>query len=139
MKITPHFELEEFAQPARHGFPAESYPEEWIRSRLRPLCECLEVIRETIGKPILITSGYRSKPYNVAIGGAKNSQHTHGKAADITAIGMSARDLWATILDLSEQGKIDRLRGLGKYPGFVHVDIRQSIRLVKWYGARVGN
>lgn len=42
-----------------------------------------EPIRVHFNKPIHISSGYRSKELNAAIGGAKNSQHTKGQAIDI--------------------------------------------------------
>ena len=47
--------------------------------------ECLDKVRELWGKPIGVTSGYRSAELNRAVGGAKNSQHLRGEAADITA------------------------------------------------------
>ena len=49
--------------------------------------ECLDKVRELWGKPIGVNSGYRSAELNRAVGGAKNSQHTKGEAADITAGG----------------------------------------------------
>ena len=44
----------------------------------------LNPAREALGKPIYITSGYRSPQLNKAVGGASNSQHVTGEAADIT-------------------------------------------------------
>ena len=49
--------------------------------------ECLDKVRELWGKPIGVNSGYRSPELNRSVGGAKNSQHTKGEAADITAGG----------------------------------------------------
>lgn len=46
--------------------------------------ECLDKVREMWGKPIGVNSGYRSYELNKAVGGAKNSQHLRGEAADIT-------------------------------------------------------
>lgn len=46
--------------------------------------ECLDKVRELWGKPIGVNSGYRSAELNRAVGGAKNSQHLRGEAADIT-------------------------------------------------------
>lgn len=46
--------------------------------------ECLDKVRELWGKPIGVNSGYRSPELNRAVGGAKNSQHLKGEAADIT-------------------------------------------------------
>jgi hypothetical protein len=42
-----------------------------------------EPIRVQLNKPIYISSGYRSKALNAAIGGSKTSQHTKGEALDI--------------------------------------------------------
>ena len=43
----------------------------------------LDKLRDEWGRPIVVTSGYRCKELNVAIGGARNSQHLKGQAADI--------------------------------------------------------
>ena len=45
----------------------------------------LDPIRSLYGKPIYVNSGFRSEKLNELVGGAKNSQHLQGKAADITA------------------------------------------------------
>lgn len=44
----------------------------------------LDPLRELWGGPITVTSGYRSKELNKAVGGVSNSHHTLGCAADIT-------------------------------------------------------
>ncbi len=138
MKITEHFSLDEFKQPERHGCPEVAYPAEWVPDRLTPLCTVLEAIRAFFGKPITILSGYRSPAYNTAVGGKKASQHLQGKAADITVEGVSAADVHEAILKLHKQGKI-KLGGLGKYPGFTHVDVRDGQRLARWDGQRTEN
>lgn len=46
--------------------------------------KCLDPIREAWGKPIGVNSGYRCRRLNEAVGGATNSQHLKGEAADIT-------------------------------------------------------
>lgn len=45
----------------------------------------LDPVRETWGKPIRVNSGFRSPVLNKAVGGAPDSQHVKGEAADITA------------------------------------------------------
>lgn len=56
------------------------------QANLRLLVEkILDPLREMYGKPIKVNSGYRSKLVNAAVGGAKNSDHLYGFAADITA------------------------------------------------------
>lgn len=47
----------------------------------------LDPLREAYGKPIVVTSGYRSVKLNRAVGGASKSQHTAGQAADIRSVG----------------------------------------------------
>jgi uncharacterized protein YcbK (DUF882 family) len=51
----------------------------------------LQKVRNIIKKPIIITSAYRSKAYNAAIGGAPKSQHLTASAVDSHAIGMDLR------------------------------------------------
>jgi len=139
VRITPHFDSGEFAQPARHGFSRCLYPEEWIESRLRPLCEQLEIIRAAVGAPVQILSGYRSKEYNVRINGAKKSRHMTGEAADIRTARETTTCLHETILRLCNGSALSLVRGLGFYErgGFVHVDIRPSERLARWTGGRM--
>ena len=43
----------------------------------------LDRLRSGWGRPIIVTSGYRCKELNAAVGGARNSQHLKGQAADI--------------------------------------------------------
>src|SRR5262249_32140175 len=138
-QITTHFRLSEFDQPSRHGFPRVPYPERWIAMRLRPLCDALEVIRDALGgKPVHILSGYRTPPYNRAVGGEPQSQHMVGRAADIIVDGWAAEAVHATVLRLFRDGKIE-IGGLGLYPDFVHVDVRkpqQDGHLAQWTGIR---
>ena len=91
----------------------------------------LQILRDYIGKPISINSGYRSQEYNASIGGAKNSQHIMGRAADIVVKGMSPLAVHTTIELLIEKG--DMLQGgLGLYDSFVHYDIRGT--KARWDG-----
>ncbi len=94
MRLSKHFTLDEFtfSQTAiRQGL--DNTPDESHIEHMRALClNVLEPLRTLIGKPIQITSGYRSPKVNAAIGGSKHSQHIVGKAADIVcpAIGTLA-------------------------------------------------
>lgn len=45
----------------------------------------LDRLRSEWGRPIIVTSGYRCKELNAAVGGARNSQHLKGQAADIVS------------------------------------------------------
>lgn len=59
----------------------------------------LQPIREQIGKPIKISSGYRSPAVNASVGGSTNSDHCRGQAADIEIAGMANGDLAKWIKD----------------------------------------
>lgn len=133
MRLTSHFSLAEFA--CKDGTP---YPSKWIDSRLRPLCTMLENLRMHLKTRLRIVSGFRTEVYNRHIGGARKSQHTKGTAADIVAIGIAPAELHEAILWLYDNDTIvsRTLGGLGRYPGFVHVDIRRTSRLVRWSGSR---
>src|SRR6185312_6386314 len=81
--VSEHFTLAEF-----HSHDGVAYPSQWIESRLRPLVTVLEKLRAALGgAPITIVSGYRSPSHNTAVGGAKQSQHMEGRAADIQVSG----------------------------------------------------
>jgi hypothetical protein len=85
MKLSEHFDLGEFTRSdyaKRNGIKNMPNPEQ--TDNLRELCvNVLEPIRKHFQIPILISSGFRSKELNNAIGGAKNSQHVSGEAVDI--------------------------------------------------------
>lgn len=53
----------------------------------------LDPLREYMGCPIYVTSGYRCKELNSKVGGEPTSQHMKGEAADITIAGATTRDL----------------------------------------------
>jgi len=130
-----YFHLREFAQHERHGYKAKPYPEKWIETRLDPLVrEVLDPIRGRWGGGILVTSAYRSLGYNKAVGGAWRSQHRFGRAVDIRPLNGTALELHKMILRMVKDGELPRLKGLGKYKDFVHVDIRPGERLKRWVG-----
>ena len=91
----------------------------------------LQCIREHFGKPVHITSGYRTAAHNAAVGGSKSSQHLLGRAADFYVEGVDV----ATVADYAEKLLPDR-GGIGRYPkdakhpkrstGWVHIDTRAN-------------
>lgn len=58
---------------------------ETLKTMIITACKVFEPVRRHFGKPILVTSFYRSPELNKVIGGAKNSQHVKGEAIDIKA------------------------------------------------------
>lgn len=135
--VTEHFCAHEFDQPARYGLPGAPYPREWIVSRLLPLCRMLERLRTVLGdRHIRILSGYRTPPYNARIGGAPHSQHMAGTAADIVVQDLLPHDVFHEVERLLTLGDLQLVRGVGRYPGFTHLDIRRVPRVVWWDGVR---
>lgn len=82
----------------------------------------LQVLREALGLPIHINSGYRSPAHNKKVGGAANSMHMRGMAADITVLGKSPAQVHGKIKELIAAGKMQN-GGLKQYPTFVHYDV----------------
>ena len=83
MKYFTLSELTYSATARQRGIRNE--PDETQRENLRKLVEnLLDPIRERWGKPIFVTSGFRSPELNKAVGGVRNSEHLTGCAVDIT-------------------------------------------------------
>lgn len=108
--LTPNFQLSEFV---RDVDPLPPLP---IIQNLFRLANRLQVVRDLLGKPIHINSGYRTPKHNEEVGGKPNSQHLSGCAADIVISGMPAKAVQEYLKHWSG--------GLGHYAGFTHVDIR---------------
>jgi lysozyme family protein len=80
----------------------------------------MQRLRDLLGKPVHITSGYRCPTHNRAVGGATNSQHLYGNACDIVVDGLKAREVY----DIAD--KMQVFNGIGKYVSFTHVDSRKE-------------
>ena len=83
MKLSRHFELEEFLvseSAARLGI--SNIPGPGIHLKLERLAETMDEVRDLLGYPVIITSGYRSEALNRAVGGVHTSDHIKGLAAD---------------------------------------------------------
>lgn len=83
----------------------------------------LQEFRDKVGLPLDISSGFRCRSHNEKIGGAENSLHTLGMAADIscpdnlTALQMA---------EIAESIKVFREGGIGIYKSWLHVDVRKA-------------
>lgn len=88
MKLTPHFTMAELtASTTAQRLGIDNTPPPELLPRLVLTAEMLERIRDTLKAPIIITSGYRGRQVNAAVGGVTSSDHTQGHAADIVAPG----------------------------------------------------
>lgn len=105
-RLSEHFVLSEVA--SKDGAPLV---------KVHPaLILLLENVRRHFGQPVIVSSGYRTPDHNRAIGGAKDSVHMKGMAADIVVRG---------VMPLDVQNYLERLDigGLGRYTAFTHVDV----------------
>jgi uncharacterized protein YcbK (DUF882 family) len=117
---SPHFSERELA--CHHCGVSRVIPE---------LVAVLEAIREVVGRPLIVRSAYRCPEYNAAAGGAPDSQHVHGRAADISVLGMTARELYRIAAE------VPGVKGLGVDDAgdYLHVDVRERETLARWcYG-----
>jgi len=77
----------------------------------------LQKLRDVVGR-LSITSGYRCKKHNKAVGGSSRSQHLLGTATDLVPHNYSILDLFNFVNPI--------FKGVGKYKTFIHVDSREG-------------
>lgn len=92
------------------------------------LIAALEVLRRLAGCPLIVTSGYRCKKHNAEAGGAKDSQHLKGMAADVKAKNLTPLELFALAV------QIPAIKGVGLYKNWVHIDVRKAKKRALWQG-----
>lgn len=91
------------------------------------LVSVLQNIRAHFGKPVTITSAYRTAAHNKKVGGVSDSMHLYGAAADIKVKDVSPRQA-AQYAEKLLTGK----GGIGVYETFVHIDVRPT--KARWNG-----
>ncbi|MFA5345830.1 MAG: D-Ala-D-Ala carboxypeptidase family metallohydrolase [Candidatus Omnitrophota bacterium] len=116
MKLSKNFVLNEFACKDGSNQIMIDYQ----------LITLLQQLRDTLGKSVRITSGYRTASYNKKCGGISTSHHLTGKAADIRVSGLSP-------LELAKAADRIGFKGIGVYPTFTHVDVVGSVTGKKIY------
>jgi zinc D-Ala-D-Ala carboxypeptidase len=95
MQLSPNFSLEELTRSeaaARGGW--DNTPNDQELENLKRLAALLQDVKAAVGgKPVMINSGFRSKPVNDAVGSKDSSQHRLGCAADLRVPGMTPRQV----------------------------------------------
>lgn len=81
----------------------------------------LQSIRSHFGAAVTINSAYRTPQYNAKVGGAAQSQHCYGTAADITVKGKTPAQVAAYARSIMPDWG-----GVGIYDTFTHVDVREA-------------
>jgi len=99
---------------------------EYLKMNMKIL-NAIQMIREHFGKPITVTSAYRSKSYNKAVGGSSKSQHILGNAIDF-----KVKDTSATIVNnyIKDNWRQLGIRGLELNKSWTHIDCRKGDSLV---------
>ncbi len=122
-QLSPHFHAREFR--SRDG---AEHPIDPI------LIEMLETLRADLGgHPVTVTSGYRSPEHNRRVGGAKNSYHVRGMAADIRVANKTPQQVYdAAVRLFPRHGGIGLYRRNNANGGWVHVDSRPTS--ARWTG-----
>jgi len=123
MKLSEHFSLDELTlseTAARKGL--DNTPDAKTKDNLIRLASTLERIRALVGKPVNISSGYRSPEVNKAVGGSATSSHVKGLAADINVPGMKPAALAAII----KSSDIIYDQVILEYDRWVHIGLSES-------------
>ena len=106
-----YFKLEEFDSPDELGSGCNMSQE---------ILSMLDAARKIYGKPMRITSGFRTKTHNKKVGGVESSSHLKGLAADIAC--SESIDRFDMIRALLEVG----FKRIGVAGTFIHVDIDKN-------------
>lgn len=140
MNLSEHFTLDELTlsqTAARRGISNVPSPE--VIDELRKLCVyVLQPLRHSLKSPIVISSGYRSPELNRAVGGAKESDHTFGRAADISVPGLATHLLCRHMVGMHLPFK----QLIDEFGAWVHVSIElgsQEPRRQTLTARRAGN
>lgn len=126
--LTKNFTLEELTHSSTAIIKKiDNSPNEDEYQNLIKLAAMLQIIRDYYGQPIIVSSGFRCKKLNKAVGGASNSDHLFGCAADISSASNSKIDnkkLFDLICSLIANEKIE-LRQLidEKEYSWIHLSI----------------
>lgn len=121
MQLSKNFHLSELIvsqTAARHGL--NNKPNVQAQKNLDRLCDTiLQPLRDALGQPIIVTSGYRSPEVNRRVGGSATSAHCYGCAADIHVPGMTSDQLMKKIHSL----KLPVDQVIEEFGQWVHVGI----------------
>lgn len=120
--LSPHFTLEELTITSTG---IDNTPSASIITNLTLLATTLEAIRTLLGKPIQVTSAYRSTRVNNAVRGAGNSSHLYGLAADIKVVGMTPIEVCTAI----KNSGISIDQCILEFDNWTHIGIRDNPKM----------
>ena len=132
MLLTPHFSIEELCVTTNKDFKKKNLEEGQKQlGKMYMLAGFAERVREIVGAPMTITSGYRCPALNKAVGGATSSQHKVGEAIDFKCKGLSNESIACKIAssDLKFQQLIIEHSGKSAW---VHVSIGSKREVLRY-------
>lgn len=93
----------------------------------------LQALRDRLGRPMIVTSGYRSPEWNRKVGGAKHSMHMAGAAFDISMVNHDPEEFERAAREAG-------FTGFGTYPrrNFMHIDTGRPRRWGDPFPPRAG-
>ena len=131
MMLSKNLSIEEFSNSTtakRKGI--DNTPKDEHLEAAKQLAENIfQPIRDHFGKPIWLSSGYRSEALNKAIGGSKTSQHCKGEAMDIDMDGKGSPTNAEIFNYIKDNLPFDQLIwefGSDKAPDWVHVSYKKG-------------
>lgn len=89
---------------------------------LELIVNCLQPIRDKLGKPMICTSGFRNNALNKLVGGAQNSQHTKGQACDFVVNGMTP----AQVVEFIKNSGIEYDQLINEYNQWTHISYNKG-------------
>ncbi|TES51408.1 D-Ala-D-Ala carboxypeptidase family metallohydrolase [Shouchella lehensis] len=114
---TRHFNWSEFHSRDGSRFSGGAVSATQVQENVRRLMYKLEAKRRKLGNiPLTINSGFRSRSHNSSVGGASNSQHLYGSAADVSSSTTPTRK--------ANTARTCGFSGIIIYQTFTHVDSR---------------
>ena len=121
MKLSPNFTLDELiTSGAASRLNLDNTPSPEVTANLTRLARFLEKVKALVGgKPIMVSSGYRSPALNKAIGGAATSQHCKGCAADFKVPGMTPDQL----VRLITMSSLEYDQVIREFDSWVHISV----------------
>lgn len=98
IQLTPHFTWAELCTTTHKDLAKTNLEEaKKIMGRMYMLAGFAERVREIIGRPLIINSGFRCVKLNNAVGGSLTSQHLYAEAIDVRVSGKTASDVFNMI------------------------------------------
>lgn len=127
MQLTSNFTYEEFVRSEiadKYGIDNEPKRGD-IRATIAEFAQVLQKIRDRLGEPIHISSGYRSTELNDTVCGSVNSDHLFGAAADIRCT--DNKKLFDLICEMAQKHEIQLRQIIDKHDyRWIHISINNK-------------